>query len=286
MMINKIVWASFGPEISTEALEYAIYIAKQFGSKIYALYIKPTTYHEDKKNSLTSSEKRISREWTDYTYRENLKKIENLQNKIKEERLTVSYSTMEGVPCLEILNFANANSADLIILDKGKTFLDKCIVQETTIYIVNHTSIPVLSINPLVNVKEIKTILVPTDKYNVGAKAFNLACSFSKKLKSHIVHLNILKSHDPKIPVEEVERMHGDSYFNLCKLEIEDKNIESVVVDSENISEGIIDYTNSNEIDLIILQTYSGEKQEVFHSNGSVTEEIIQQVSCPVITIK
>ena len=285
-MIKKIVWASFGPEVSAEALEYAMYIAKYFRSKIYALYIKPTTYIKEKDDCLSENEKRNNTEWNEYTYKQNLDKIEELDNKIKKEGLEASYTVLEGVPCLEILNFAKIKSADLIVIDKGKNIQDECIVQKTTMYIVNHSSIPVLSVNPTDNVKEIKTILVPTDKYNIGSKALNLACNLSKKLNTHIVQLNILKKDNSKIPAEIIERMHGDTYFKLSKSEIENKNIESVVIDSENISESIIDYVNSNEVDLIILQTYSGEKKEIFHTENGVAKKVIQQVKCPVITIK
>ncbi|MGI9533823.1 MAG: universal stress protein [Thermodesulfobacteriota bacterium] len=284
-MIKKIVWVSFGPDVSDEALNYAIYFAKIFDSKIYSLYIKPTTYFPEKEHSLSEYERKKNIEWNNHTFRQNLNKIEKLQIKINKEKIDNSYTILEGVPCLEILNFAKVKSADLIVMDKGKNLFNESTVQKTTLYIINHSKIPVLTVNPSENINEIKTILVPTNKYNICSKAFNLACNISKKLNTHIVQLNILKKNDPTIPTEEVERMHGDVYFNLSKSEIENKNIESAVIDSENISKGIIEYTSSNEIDLIILQTYCGEKQEIFHSNGSITDKVIQQVKCPVITI-
>jgi len=284
-MMDKIVWVSFGPDVSEDALDYAIYISKVFSSKLYSLYIKPTTYHEEKEYCLSEDEKKKNTEWNDYTYKQNLKKIEEMQNRIKKENIDSSFTVKEGVPCLEILDFANKKSADLIVIYKGKKFHDTCIVQKTTLYIIKHSSIPVLSINGSESVKDINTILVPTDKYNVGSKAFRLANNFSKKLKSRIIQLNILKKNDPKIPVEAAERMHGDTYFKLCETETQNKKTESVVIDSENIGDGIIDYIYSNDIDLVILQTYYGEKQEIFRSNGSVAEKIIHKVERPVITV-
>ncbi|MGI9534669.1 MAG: universal stress protein [Thermodesulfobacteriota bacterium] len=285
-MFNKLVLVSFGPDVSDGALNYAIYLAKVLGSKIYSLYIKPTTYNHEKEQCLSDDEKRKNIEWSEYTYKQNLNKIEEFQNKINKEGIDSSYTILEGVPCLEILSFAKVKSADLIVIDKGKNFQNKCIVQKTTLYVVKHSSIPVLVTNQSDKTTKIKNILVPTDKYNIGTKSFKLACNISEKLNSRIVQLNILKKHDPKIPAEVFERMHGDSYFNLSKSEVKNKKIESVVIDSESISDGITDYSNSNDIDIIILETYWGEKQDVFDSNGSVAEKIIQQVYCPVLTLK
>ena len=285
-MINKIVWVSFGPDVCEEALNYAIYIAKTFGSKIYSLYIKPTTYHEEKLDSLSEDEKRKNIEWNEYTFKQKLKTIESFQNKIKNEEIESSNTILEGVPCLEILNFANEKSADLIVIDKGKNFHDECIVQKTTLHVVKHSKIPVLSINQTYEIKEFKNILVPTNIYNIYSKAFDFANIFSKILNSRIIHLNIQKKPGPKIPVEVTERMHGDAYFKLFKSQKRDKNIKSVVLDSVSITDGIIEYTNTHKIDMIILQTFCGKRDEIFHSNGRIAENIIQKTKCPVLTIK
>ena len=283
-MIKKIVWVSFGPDVSEVAVNYAIDIAKNFGSKIYSLYIKPTTYHEGKERSLSEDERRKNIEWNDFTYKQNLKIIENFQNRIKNEEIDSSFTILEGVPCLEILNFAKDKSADLIVIDKGKNFQDKCIVQKTTLYVVKHSQIPVLSTYQ--SYGTIKNILVPTDIYNINSKAFEFAIMFSKILNSQITHLNIQNGHDDKIPVENKEKKHGDAYYKLSKSDNKNKNIKSVVLDSKSITEGIIEYTNKNSIDMVILQTYLGEKEKIFRSNGSVAEKILQQVKCPVLTIK
>ena len=285
-MIKRIVWVSFGPDVSEEALNFAIYIAQAYGSKLFSLYIKPTTYHEEKIYSLSEDEKVKNTEWSEYTYKQSLKKIEKLQNKIRNENIDFSCNIVEGVPCLEILNYAKEKSADLIVIDKGKNFLDRCIVQKTTLHIIKHSTIPVLSVNQSEEVRGLKTILVPTDKYNLGSEAFKLALDFSDKLNSRIVHLCIFKKSDPAIPVEVKERMHADTYFELCKSEAESNKIESVVIDSENISDGIIEYVNTEDIDLVVLQTFCGEKEKVFHSNGSIAENVVRHVNRPVITIK
>ena len=283
-MIKKIVLVSFGPDVSEFALNYSINIAEKFGSKIYSLYVKPTTYYKEREHSLSDEEKRKNFEWNEFTYKENLNIFEEFHNKIIEAGIDSSYKVLEGVPCLEILKYAKNIAADLIVINKGQKFQDKFIVHQTTLHVIKNSQIPVLSTNQ--SIDTIKNILVPTDIYNIDSKAFEFANEFSKKLGSSITHLNIQNEHNDKIPVEEREKMHGDAYYKLAKIDFKNKNIKSLVLDSKDIAEGIIEYTNTNNIDLIILQTYSGDKDEVFHSNGSIAEKILPQVKCSVLTIK
>ena len=63
-------------------------------------------------------------------------------------------------------------------------------------------------------------------------------------------------------------------------------NIKTAVIDKTNITEGIMDYINNNETDLVVLQTYLGDKKEVFHAEGSIAEKLLQITDCPVVTIR
>lgn len=283
--LKNIVWASFGPDVSENVVEFVIYFAKAFDSKIYSLYVKPTTYNKEKEECLTETEKLLNEEWNEYVYRENINKIESLQRKIHNENIKTANAMLEGVPCHEILKFANNKSADLIVIDKGKKIGNRCIVQKTTLYVVANTTIPVITVCQSNEFKDIRNILVPVDMYNIYSEAFKTASHISSVLKSDITHLNVQNRHDPSLPAEVVERKHGDAYFHLSK-SYGNKNINKVVLDAENISDGIIEYTNSHDIDLIVLQTFSGEKQNVFHSDGSVAEKVIEGTDCPVLTIK
>jgi len=284
--INKIVLASFGTEVSENTLKYAIYIAKAFDSTIQLIYIKPTTYNRNKADCFTKTEKLLNEEWNEYTYNENINKIKFLQKKIRDEDINSSNKIIEGVPCYEILNYADKKSGDLVVINKGMELGDVRMVQKTTLYVINNSKIPVLSINHSAEFNGIKNVLVPVDINNIYSEGFNFAMKFSEAFNNcSITLLNIQNKYEAFLPAEVVERKHGDAYFKLSKSDIKNINIHSVVLDSENISDGIAEYADSNNIDLIILQTYAGQKQKIFHSYGSVAEQVLKQTNCPIITI-
>ena len=278
--LKNIVWASYGPDISENALNYALYFARAFDSKIYSLYVKPTTYNPEKECSLTKTEKLLNKEWNEFIYNENLNQIKCLQKRVSKQNLKTTNMLIEGIPCFEIIKFANNKLCDLVVIDRGKTF-----VQKTTLYVVENSSAPVLTVDPSDEFREIKNILVPVDIHNIYSEAFNFALQISTIFKSEVTQLNIQNKYDKSLPPEVVERKHGDAYFKLAG---KDKNmkIKKVVIDMDNISEGILKYTDSNPVDLIVLQTFSGKKQDKFHSNGSVAERVLKKTDCPVLTIK
>jgi len=70
---------------------------------------------------------------------------------------------------------------------------------------------------------------------------------------------------------------------NVGKVKI-GENIDVAVEASKNAWSGIIKFVNSKDIDLIVMMTYGGGKlKEEFI--GSVTQKVIQEAPCPVLTI-
>ncbi len=156
--------------------------------------------------------------------------------------------------------------------------------KKTTLYVVNNSNVPVLTANDSSEFRTIKNILVPVYIHDINSSSFNFALNLSKSIDNCAITL--LNINDPSFPPEVVERKHGDAYFNLSKSKKKNKNIHTAVIDSENIPEGIMEFIGTKVIDLIVLQTFSGNKEDVFHTKGSIAEELLQMTDCPVITIK
>ncbi len=282
--MKNILWASFGSNLSESVMKYAIYFARLWKINIDSLYVIPTTQDNEKSEYHTEVEKQLNEEWTELSSRENLNKIKLLQKKIRNENIKTSSNILRGVPCHEIINFAREKSAGMIFMDRGIKMGGKCIVQKTTQYVVNNATVPVLTSDSSNEFKDIKNILVPVYLNKVNSLSFDFALNLSKKTDNCI--LTILNINNPSLPPEVVERKHGDAYFNLSKSEMKHENINTAVVDNESISGGIMDYMSSHEVDLIVLQTYLGNKKSVFHSEGSVAQDLLCMTECPLVTIR
>jgi nucleotide-binding universal stress UspA family protein len=79
----------------------------------------------------------------------------------------------------------------------------------------------------------------------------------------------------------------GEKYLNKVKLKANQKNIQikTEIISSMNISGGILDYAEENNIDLIVIGTRgrSGFKRLLL---GSVASHVITYAHCPVLVVK
>ncbi len=128
--LSSVLWASFGPDVSENVMQYAIHFAKVFGSSIDSLYVVPTTYNQEKSECFTETEKQLNAEWLEFSSKENINKIKILQKRICNENIKTSRKIMQGVPCYEILKFAEDRSVDLIVMNRGMKMDGKCIIKK------------------------------------------------------------------------------------------------------------------------------------------------------------
>lgn len=143
----------------------------------------------------------------------------------------------------------------------------------------------------------VKSILVPTDFSETSASALlashELAQRFDAKL--HVLHILLLEDYAPVYPVvafpdaEKVrERLRSRAKEGLQEFVA---NYSSETVTSEQaLREGmatapaILDYAEEGSFDLIVMGTHGrrGLRRLVL---GSVTEEVLRQANCPVLTV-
>src|SRR5205823_14489983 len=82
-------------------------------------------------------------------------------------------------------------------------------------------------------------------------------------------------------------RNEGEQYLNKVKLKANEKNIQikTQIISSTNISGGILDYAEENNVDLIVIGTRgrSGFKKLLL---GSVASHVVTYAHCPVLVVK
>ena len=82
-------------------------------------------------------------------------------------------------------------------------------------------------------------------------------------------------------------RNDGEKYLDKVKLKANEKNVQikTEIISTMNISGGIIDYAEENNIDLIVIGT-RGRSEFKKLLLGSVASHIVTYAHCPVLVVK
>lgn len=144
----------------------------------------------------------------------------------------------------------------------------------------------------------IKKILFPTDFSRCASQAFTHAIYFTKKYgaEMHMLHAVVLNDDDPNNPehhfpdIEDIVARLNESVEQRMTSEIEANqavvlNIRKAQRRGISPATTILDYTQENDIDLIVMGT-QGLRGLSHLLMGSVAEEVVRLARCPVMTIR
>ena len=135
---RNIVIATDGSENTKKAISYGINFAKFSGASVYALHVMDTS-------SLTQS-------WTpgkeliiELLKKEGQKAISKVKECGEASGVDVKEILMEGHPCKEIIDFAENNDIDLIVMGTlGKTGLNRFLMGSVAEKVVRNSKVPVM----------------------------------------------------------------------------------------------------------------------------------------------
>jgi nucleotide-binding universal stress UspA family protein len=136
-------------------------------------------------------------------------------------------------------------------------------------------------------------ILVAIDGSEASMDAADFAISLSQEHNAEIYALHVIHSDvDLFGPHETSEYMismrnEGEKYLDKVRLKVNEKDIQikTEIISSINVAVGIVDYAESNNMDLIVIGTRgrSGFKKLLL---GSVASAVITYAHCPVMVVK
>jgi len=139
----------------------------------------------------------------------------------------------------------------------------------------------------------ISKVLVAIDGSDTSMDASDRATSISKEYNAELYALHVIRADvdllGPHETSEFMTRMRneGEQYLNKVKLKANEKNIQikTQIISSTNISGGILDYAEENNVDLIVIGTRgrSGFKKLLL---GSVASRVVTYAHCPVLVVK
>ncbi len=136
---RNIVIATDGSENTQRAISYGIEIAKLSGATVHALYVADTS-------STISENWTLGRETIYEIMRNDGEKAVSRVKKIGEAAgVEVKEVVLDGYPSNEIIDFAENNNIDLIVMGTlGKTGLEKFLIGSVAEKVVRDSKVPVM----------------------------------------------------------------------------------------------------------------------------------------------
>jgi len=141
---RNIVIATDGSENTQRAISYGIEIAKLSGATIHALYVVDTS---------SFSSIPMDAGWEamyEILRKEGEKAVFEVKERGEAAGVEVREILWEGHPSTEIINFAENNNADLIVMGTlGKTGLDRFLLGSVAGNLVRHSKVPVMVVRDM-----------------------------------------------------------------------------------------------------------------------------------------
>ncbi len=190
----------------------------------------------------------------------------------------VSFTTLRGAVTFTINQFAEENKVDLIVMGtQGATGLKEYWIGSNTEKVVRYAKVPVLAIRKSFDVARIRNIVFPTtlqlDQKDLIMHVKELQRFFSSKLHLLMVNTpgNMMRSTDEMDLMEEFAR-----HYALTDYTLNTRNDFSE-------QDGIINFAHEIKADMIAMGTH-GRRGLAHLFMGSVTEDVVNHVDCPIWT--
>ena len=227
---------------SNNAVNYAVSLAEIFNAKVTLLNIVPNTLIIDEEAAPAT----ISMHQEHVAENKDLitKEIKHLS---KNNLAKIQGYVDEGDPSDVILEMANKNKPDIIIMGmkgKGKS---NSVFGSTVTAIVRKSSIPVLIIPENAFYQSIDTITFATDfDAGTGSDSYSLLMDIAKKYNSFIRILNVQKKGKPMSDNEFIGKMGTHYSFEAMKHSF--NTIEDV-----NVIEGINKFIEEKPCEILVM---------------------------------
>jgi nucleotide-binding universal stress UspA family protein len=302
--IKKIIWATDGSKESEEALDYARFFAQRFNSEIIGVHVieMPVRLVYD----YVTDRKSEHYKWLKTAEEDFAAKLAVIANDLTSQGLKFRGEILKGEPYKEIVRFARNEKASLIVLGKrGLGLIDRMLVGSTTLRVLRESDIPVLAVRKRDEKRpvNIRNILVPLDIDEKVDSAVNYAIDLAGTIDANILVMYVFKlsiydysdygihssviellledsSNELEKRIEEIKARRGIQKKGVDKLEISGEMTQKL-----NPAVAIVEYASSKNVDLVVINTHGrkGVKRLIL---GSITEKVIQESPCAVLTLK
>jgi nucleotide-binding universal stress UspA family protein len=213
-----------------------------------------------------------------------IKKANETLHKITESPLLEGISVTETVHFERasngILSFCKKNKIDLIIMGShGSSGIEEMLIGSNTEKVVRLSDIPVLVIKKDPGKFEGKNFVFASDFSEEIKKPFKKMIEFTEIFDANLFLVMISTPNSFKTTIA------AEKIMNDFAKGFDIKNYSTHIFNDSNIENGILNFTNSINADLIGLCTH-GRTGLAHFFNGSISEDLVNHTVKPVITFK
>lgn len=223
----------------------------------------------------------------------------SLQEDAEERGLDATAAVREGIPAKEIVDYADEQGVDAIVLGtSGRGGVARAVVGSVADKVVRTATVPVLTLNGAAIDDEgsVDSVLLPTDGSEPSEAAAARGAGLAEQLGA-TVHcfsvvdegvasgLDSLLADDDSPSVDDLAEQ-ADDHVDRAATTVTDCDVECVSATATgDPAEEIVDYTDDHGLDMIVMGTHGrgGFRRAVV---GSVTDEVVRTAPAPVLTVR
>lgn len=258
---------------SEHALEYALIFAKKFDADIHLIWVDNTTSDESVFDTIEGSLRREKR-----AYMDNL--IEQYQPQLNGK---IKLLFRKGKVYQEIAKAARQIDADMIFAGThGVSGYEQYWIGSNAYRIVTQAPCPVVTIRGDYQFNStIKNILLPLDSSLETKQKLPYACKMALEFGAQI-HLMIIYNTPLNVIRRRIDKIGEEA--EKCMTE---KKVDFIFekIEADNVAAALLDYTKSNNIDLITMMTDQGTTT-ANKFLGPYAQQLINNSLVPVMSLR
>jgi len=262
-------------ESSIQAYEFALNLAEKAHAEVFVLKVIDLPFMYE--TSFGPTPEYVDPSTLKYLEEDAINKFESIKSRFARKD-KVTFNILRGSVTFMLQRYAEDNKIDLIVMGtRGASGWKEYWIGSNTEKVVRYSPVPVLAIRKSFDLSKIKNIVFPTtlhlDQNELISRVKELQFFFSATLHLLLVNTpgNMLRTKEEMDLMEEFAR-----HYNLSHYTLNTRNDFSE-------QDGIINFTHEIKADMIAMGTH-GRRGLAHLFMGSVTEDVVNHVDCPIWT--
>ena len=283
--LDNILYLTDFSEPADAALPFATALAREYGSKVYALHVlRPDVY-----TCMAPEFSNVVTPGLEQAAETKMQQIESRLNGLPHESI-IEWGA-DVFPTLQ--RVVRKNDIDLVVLGThGRRGVQKFFLGSVAEEIWRRASVPVLTIGPGVsrarNSERLHCVLFVTDFTAESLAALPHAVSMAREYRAHLVLLHVIRQFNQNEIWNELTS--ADAIYHLSQILPPDArlwNRPELVIKHGEPAKNIIDTAVSCGADLIVLGVCGGDHSGIAtHLGGATAHEVVLNATCPVLTVR
>lgn len=223
---------------------------------------------------------------------------------LPESKVVVETKTINGSPAEAIVQYAEENGVDLIVMSShGRTGSSRWVYGSVAEKVMHHAPCATAIIRAHVEVAmfQNRKILVPLDGSELAERALEPALALARAVNSNVYLLRVVAAREPMpeslTPAGEQveaaldaadleERSEAETYLQTVFSTHENQHLFFDVQTTDgDVADTIVTYADTNHIDLIVISSH-GRSGLGRWLHGSVAEKVLRGANCATLIVR